>query len=114
MKSGTAATTLVCVALVASAQTSAPSLSFEAASVKMVDSSVRTSGGATGGPGTNDPGRYHVPRALMIQLLPTAFGVGADQIVGAPAWARTIGGPDQYEVTATMPPTTTKEQFQVM
>ena len=48
----------------------------------------------------------------MLELLTRAFGVGNDQI-SAPAWVREYG-PTFYEIQATMPLATTKEQFQSM
>ncbi len=50
----------------------------------------------------------------MGPLLTTAFGVPQDQIVNMPAWAEDLMGPTQYEITAAMPPETTKGQFQLM
>ena len=61
----------------------------------------------TGGPGTHDPGRFHGPHMSMLAMLIRAFGVAADQIHG-PA------GQTSYDIDATMPPDTTKEQFQQM
>src|ERR1017187_2112222 len=88
--------------------------SFDAASVKLADPAAPpASWRTTGGPGTTDPGRIRFGRALMLELLTRAFGVGNDQI-SAPAWARDSFGPAFYEIQATMPPGTTKEQFQSM
>jgi uncharacterized protein (TIGR03435 family) len=44
----------------------------------------------------------------MSGMLTRAFGVRADQIQGCPA------GQTLYDIDATMPPGTTKEQFQEM
>jgi len=65
-----------------------------------------------GGPGTNDPARFHAPRIDLFGLLPKAFGVSADQIVG-PAWLRDVKS-NSYAIDATMAPNTTMEQFQAM
>jgi uncharacterized protein (TIGR03435 family) len=85
--------------------------SFDAASVKLADPAVRPS--STGGPGTIDPGRIRFRRIPMLVLLTQAFGVRNDQI-SAPAWARNVMDGPFYEIEATMPPGTTKEQFQSM
>ena len=61
----------------------------------------------TGGPGTDDPGRFHGPHMSMLAMLIRAFGVAVDQIHG-------LTGQTSYDIDATMPPDTTKEQFQKM
>lgn len=98
---------------------------FDVASVKIVDRNSISGGGRggrggasgghggwTGGPGTSDPGRFSYPGATMLGLLLRAFGVESDQILGAAVQPRVGAG--FYEVTATMPPDTTKEQFRKM
>jgi uncharacterized protein (TIGR03435 family) len=85
---------------------------FDAVSVKVVDrSSLGRGGGArtTGGPGTSDPGRFSDPADTMMGLLLRAFGVESGQII-YPDWRNG----NFYAVTATMPPDTTKAQFQAM
>lgn len=67
----------------------------------------------TGGPGTNDPGRFRATRIGMSDLLARAFDVSTDQLAG-PAWLRDFASMDFYTVVATMPPDTPKEQFQKM
>ena len=102
------------------AQIPAPTVSapgtpkFDAASVKIVDPNRDGRGRrlSSGGPGTSDPGRITFPAAPMLGLLSTAFGVESAQILGAAVQPRV--GANLYEVTATMPPDTTKEQFQAM
>jgi uncharacterized protein (TIGR03435 family) len=85
---------------------------FEVAAVRIADPGVNFVA-ITGGPGSNDPGRIRYTHVPMIYLLQRAYGVAADQISG-PSWIRDFSGPDQYEITAMMPPDTTKEQFQLM
>jgi uncharacterized protein (TIGR03435 family) len=63
----------------------------------------------TGGPGTKDPGRIHYPFTTIKTLLQTAYNVKDFQISG-PAWLAT----ERFDIQATMPPETTKEQFCVM
>jgi uncharacterized protein (TIGR03435 family) len=87
---------------------------FEVASVKVVDRSslgLGRGGGprTTGGPGTTDPGRFSDPAVTMRGLLMRAFGAESGQII-YPGW----NNGDFYSVTATMPPDTTKAQFQAM
>src|SRR5258707_8958344 len=65
--------------------------------------------GPSGGPGTKDPGRINSPNMSLKNLLMNAYDVKTFQIAG-PAWLDT----ERFEITATMPPDTTKEQFRVM
>src|SRR6185436_8412132 len=66
-----------------------------------------------GGPGTSDPGRITYSWMNLKFLLTRAWDVRTDQITG-PAWLSDPGNRDTYTITATMPPDTTKEQFQRM
>ena len=59
----------------------------------------------SGGPGTNDPGRIHYPLVSLTTLLRRAYPGYFE--IKAPAWADA----DVMAVDATMPETTTKEQF---
>ena len=86
---------------------------FDAASVRVISPDVVLDGAITGGPGTSDPGRFRAPRIDMWNLLTKAFGANLDQFVG-PAWLRDFPPQNFYTVLATMPPDTTKEQFQLM
>jgi uncharacterized protein (TIGR03435 family) len=99
-------------------------LTFEAASVKpaVVPGGVTISGNSmtasrredfqrlrnTGGPGTNDPGRIHYPLVSLKGLLTRAF-VSYFEIKGPGFLDNEV-----VQVDATMPPNTTKEQFQEM
>jgi uncharacterized protein (TIGR03435 family) len=99
-------------------------LTFEAASVKpaivppgvsVSGASIRMTGGSredferlthnTGGPGTTDPGRIHYPLETLKGLLRNAYRSYFEIV--APDWADT----DTISVDATMPPSTTKQQF---
>lgn len=92
----------------------AQKLSFDAASVKMAAPLPRPlSSGATGGPGSSSPGRFHVPHGAMVELVAKAYGVSTDQVSGGPEWVRDMTG-SLYEITATMPPNTTLEEFRSM
>jgi len=62
-----------------------------------------------GGPGTDDPGQFTAPRASLMSLLATAYGVAFDQISG-PDWLET----EIYSVAAKIPPNTTKDRFNLM
>jgi uncharacterized protein (TIGR03435 family) len=106
-------TTLFVVAFLAHGQTVDKSLTFEAASVKPAEP---PNGRGfvmlqppSGGPGTKDPGRIRYPNMTLKNLLMTAYDVKNFQISG-PAWLDT----ERFDINATMPPDTTKEQFHVM
>ena len=90
------------------------SVTFEAASVKPAGPAVpgEQSGGMHGGPGTSDPGRITNHRGTLSDLLARAYDVQRDQI-SPPVWIEDRGT-HAYGVDATMPPNTTKEQFQLM
>jgi uncharacterized protein (TIGR03435 family) len=63
----------------------------------------------TGGPGSNDPGRVRYPFSTVKNLLMIAYDVKAFQITG-PSWLDS----ERFDVQATMPPDTSKEQFKIM
>jgi uncharacterized protein (TIGR03435 family) len=96
-------------------QTAGKPLTFDAASVKpAVPPTPNGRGmimmqGPSGGPGTKDPGRIHYPNMSMKNILMNAYDVKAFQIAG-PAWLDT----ERFDITATMPAETTKEQFRTM
>ena len=85
---------------------------FEVASVKLAGPEVPQPWTITGGPGTNDPGRFRAPRISLSYLILRAFGVSADQIIG-PEWLHDPFGSTftTFTVVATMPPGITNEQF---
>ena len=86
---------------------------FDAASVKLVKPASHPVFGNSGGPGTGDPGRIHLCCVGMYSLLMRAYDAQLDRIVG-PSWIMENMGPHLYQVDATMPPGTTKAQFQLM
>ena len=90
-----------------------PRPEFDAASVKAFDPQGSAPIGQRGGPGTSDPGRITFGRTTLMLLLEKEYGLPADQISG-PAWMSDFAGPNHYTITATMPPDTTTEEFQVM
>lgn len=90
----------------------AQALFYDAASVKVQDPDSPKIFQMSGGPGTNDPGRFRA-HVNMSSLLSAAFGLGVDQIKG-PAWLRDFTAMPYYEIVATMPPDTTKEQGERM
>jgi uncharacterized protein (TIGR03435 family) len=65
--------------------------------------------GPSGGPGSKDPGRIRYPYMAMKNILMNAYDVKNFQIVG-PSWLDT----ERFDITATMPPDTTNQQFRVM
>jgi uncharacterized protein (TIGR03435 family) len=91
------------------------SLTFEVASIKPAapptpDGQGRIfMRGPSGGPGTKDPGRISYPFMSLKSILMIAYDVKNYQITG-PAWLDT----ERFDITATMPPDTTKEQFHIM
>jgi uncharacterized protein (TIGR03435 family) len=87
--------------------------SFDAVSVKPVNLASHPVFGNRGGPGTADPGRIHLCCVGMFSLLMRAYDVEIDRIIG-PSWIMENMGPNLYQIDATMPPTTTKAEFQVM
>lgn len=80
---------------------------FDVVSVKPVDNDVPQR--FEGGPGSGDPGRVTYSRTPLAQLIKDALHVDRDQIQG-PGWIDSAF----FQVTATMPPTTTLEQFRGM
>jgi uncharacterized protein (TIGR03435 family) len=96
-------------------QTADKSLTFDAASVKPATPPTPDArgmimmAGPSGGPGTKDPGRIHYPYMSLKNILMNAYDVKNFQIVG-PGWLDT----ERFDITATMPPDTTKEQFRTM
>ncbi len=90
-------------------------LTFDAASVKPAAQPTPNGrgmiriAGPTGGPGSKDPGRIHYPYTSLKNLLMNAYDVKNFQITG-PDWLDR----EMFDVQATMPPETTKEQFKVM
>ena len=103
------------VVSIATAQTADKSLTFEVASIKPATPPTPNAQGfvmfrgPSGGPGTKDPGRINYPYMTLKSLLTTAYDVKSFQISG-PAWLDT----ERFDVTATLPPDTTKEQFRIM
>lgn len=91
------------------AQNSTTAPAFDAASVKILEKGpfVSFSLQMRGGPGTSDPGRMTWGNVRLIQLLAKAWDAEFYQIVGAL-------GSTAYTITATMPPTTTKQEFRPM
>ena len=88
---------------------------FEVASIKPASPPVPDGrgrimiAGPSGGPGSKDPGRIRYPFINLRTLIMNAYDVKSFQIDG-PAFLDT----ERFELNATMPPETTKEQFKVM
>ncbi len=85
--------------------------SFDVASVKphpqSGDGRIRVM--MNGGPGTPDPGRLNYENVSLKGVLTKAFDVRSYQLT-APDWAES----ERFDITATIPQGTTKEQFGVM
>ena len=106
---------MVLTASWASAQQAGPP-EFEAVSVKPAASAPMNAAGAlgirvaaTGGPGTSDPGRINYLGQTLLNLFMRAYSARAYQISG-PSWI----SQDRFDVVATLPPNTTKEQLALM
>ena len=105
------------IAISGSAQTPErdKSLRFEVASIKPAQPPTADAQGnipiirASGGPGTNDPGRVRYPNTTLKRLLVLAYDVKNFQISG-PGWLDS----ERFDVNATMSPKTTREQLQIM
>jgi uncharacterized protein (TIGR03435 family) len=99
---------LIVFASSAFAQTAPAKLSFEAASLKPTASPgtmERNIRQMKGGPGSTDPGRFTYSNVTLKVLIETAYNLKEFQVEG-PAW---IDG-EGYDLIATMPLGTTKEQ----
>jgi uncharacterized protein (TIGR03435 family) len=98
----------------ANGQTTDKSLTFDAAAIKPFVPPTGGRGmvmmrGGRGGPGSTDPGRINYPMTTLKGLLTIAYDVKDFQISG-PSWLDS----ERFEVQATMPPETTKEQLHIM
>jgi uncharacterized protein (TIGR03435 family) len=108
-------TSTIRISLVAFTGCLSYSQTFDAASVKPATPPVPDGRGRimmmgpSGGPGTKDPGRIRYPNMSLKNVLMTAYDVKNFQIAG-PGWLDT----ERFDITAVMPPETTKEQFRVM
>ncbi len=88
---------------------------FDAASVKRaepLDPASRSAGNPfamTGGPGSNDPGRFTTAHTSLNTLIMRAYGLDVDRWKG-PSWLSDAMN-SGYAITATMPASTTPEEF---
>jgi uncharacterized protein (TIGR03435 family) len=86
---------------------------FDAASVRPDNGALRPSAlTMKGGPGSDDPGRFTVVQMPLRMLIAKAYEIEDDQLEG-PAWLGDLNR-HRYTISATMPPETTKQQFQLM
>ena len=83
-------------------------LSFDAASVLPAKQS-NDEPSISGGPGGKDPGRVRYHYLTLKNLVMIAYDVKGFQVTG-PGWIDT----ERFEISATMPPETTQEQFRTM
>lgn len=94
------------------AQAQSQPLAFEAASLKPTASPGtmdRIMRRMSGGPGTSDPGRFTYSNIPLRMLIEMAYNVKEFQVEG-PDWLDSEG----FDLVATMPPGTTKEQASEM
>jgi uncharacterized protein (TIGR03435 family) len=105
-----AASLIASVSIQVYAQASNSLRGFEVAIVRRADPH---SGGRQpsilGGPGTHNPGQFIATNARLKDLLLTAFGLKAYQLYGPPWLAL-----ESYDITAKVPPDTSKKDFQLM
>lgn len=97
--------------MAAAAQTG-PKVEFEVASAKLSPTAQARAGmqfGCHGGPGTSDLGLFTCSLLSLRQLIVRAYSLPQFQ-VSAPDWTQT----QRFEIKATVPPGTTKEQCNVM
>lgn len=84
---------------------------FDVASVKREP--VRPANGSpintAGGPGTNDPGRFTAAQTALLYLVIRAYGLDPDQLKG-PSWLDDAWN-SGYAISASMPASTTQEEF---
>ena len=86
---------------------------FDAASVRVDNGAFRPGALALkGGPGSSDPARITAVQMPLSMLIEKAYEMEDDQLEG-PDWVRDLNG-HRYTISATMPPETTKGQFQLM
>jgi uncharacterized protein (TIGR03435 family) len=88
------------------AQSPEPRPSFDIADVHV---SARTTNPSMRG-GFIRGGRYELRTATMVDLIRTAYGVEANNVVGGPAWLDT----DRFDVIANAPPASTPETLKLM
>ncbi len=107
---------LALLASLAHGQTADQPLAFDAVSVKPANPNMPDGRMVVGmrpplgGPGTDDPGRIRYPIISLQFLIGTAYGLKPTQKLAGPDWMDT----DFFQIEATMPPTTTPEQFRTM
>jgi uncharacterized protein (TIGR03435 family) len=97
-----------------SAQPNPTKPEFETASVRLSAPGARGLY-MKGGPGTDDPGRVAIENYPLESLILTAYDLQTFEING-PSWLIGNFGPEsvKVDIVATMPPDTTKHQFDLM
>jgi uncharacterized protein (TIGR03435 family) len=81
---------------------------FEGASVRIAGPQSRRN--FDGGPGSLNPELYTANSARLRDLLANAYGLTEEPQISGPGWIES----DLYDVSAKVPPGTSKEQFQTM
>ena len=83
---------------------------FDAASVKAARLPAEATWMTRGGPGTKDPGRITYAGVPMRSIVMTAYGLAHGYEISCPAWMESLA----FDIVATFPPGTSREQFQGM
>lgn len=92
-----------------------PKPAFEEVSVQaspplqMLDRQNVTRSGMSGGPGSDDPGRFTATGIPLSSLILRAYGIHRHQLIG-PVWLDT----ERYDITAKVPEGANREQFSLM
>ena len=101
---------LIWSAVATFAQATAPSPSFEVASIRPTDPSARAAMRFSGGPGTSSPGQLTVTNYPLEPIIRKAYNLNHQWEFMIPASARI----DRYDIAAKVPAGATKEQFLLM
>lgn len=88
-------------------------LQFDAATIKPDQLGRPGAWGMKGGPGTSDSGRVTWQEVSLRDLMAKAFDIDPRNVSG-PSWISGNGGAQLYALTATIPTTTSKHDFELM
>jgi uncharacterized protein (TIGR03435 family) len=95
------------------AQNTTVQTAFEVISAKRSDPSGTGRPSCHGGPGTDDPGRLPCTNVALNSLVTIAYNLQFSQIV-SPDWMNLGGAQNGYDVVATIPVRTSKDDYRLM